>query len=280
MEHFSFKSSNIPCNAKDFNFDNKCKRKYKSKNCFSEVTSVASAEDPETRVVDSFTVLNYRGGKQKIKEPKCRKFDLEPLTQEDQLKCGFFCFIHQLDQVFLDEGNFSCKYIAPDYQRFNKEMKLLSGINSESISFWEETIKVVTVEIFCAKKNKASEEKTGQKREEFSGNDEKDKLLKEKLDYSKTETEIEELRQKLESQKQELEDSNTNNEKLNTMLEVEKEQNDLLKKDMEMQKEKQLKDENLFIEKINENQKEMKKTKKREQIVKRQLVKEIKKRQI
>ena len=83
-EIFNFKSTSIPCRSTDFQVSKDC-GKNDQINCFKKV-------EVKGEMLSSIDVVTDEGENKTIENPKCRKFDLFPITSLQQSNCNLFLY--------------------------------------------------------------------------------------------------------------------------------------------------------------------------------------------
>jgi hypothetical protein len=143
---FNFQSSSSHCLASDFKADRNCGRTLKKDCILSTKSQFSLFNEKHSQVLKELTFINQHGIRTTVVNPSCRILKLQAVTAQERQNCGYFCFFHELDKIFEDEKSFSCRYIPPQSSTLNAQLP--SSLGSESI--WENSVKTVSVESFCA----------------------------------------------------------------------------------------------------------------------------------
>ena len=110
------------------------------------------------------------------------------MSSQERMGCGYFCFFHELDKFYVNEGSFACRYIPPS--------SVLSNIDiSSGLSVWDSTIKVISVETYC---------QSIQDHSDLVKKDQIEQVSKSEKEYFE-EKEIQELKEQLNSLSNQLE---------------------------------------------------------------------------
>jgi len=232
---FSFVRRESTCVASDFIIDADCSKVVDNVDCVISSTSEEGIFDGQKQeILKEIEFVDSKTTRVSVSSPKCSIVELKELSNTQKVGCGYFCFFHQLDKFYENEKAFSCRYIPPEIQALDG---IALSISQKEITIWEETVKVVTVETYCAQNGEHSKKRSIGTPSELSQNE---KTMIDEVD-STTKDELSELKQKLEQESLE-------NQKLEKEIKEQKEKESKLedlvqKQSIQIQEEVKLKDE-------------------------------------